>query len=659
MPPFVLGAALLFWGWQTDSVVVALAMAVALEARLLVASRWDLDRADFNRASDLSAVLLVLMIVYQVLTAETPRIVIGVIQWLPLIVFPLIAGQLYSAAGRARVALLWSQRTSPAGMPPVDLAPTYFGLCLLAASTGNGRMTFYAGLAALTAVALWRVRGRHRAGLWAATLAAAIALGWLGHVGMAAGVRELERRAQAWYWTWFRRGDVDPYRSTTAIGDVGELKLSDRILMRLDPGAGTGMPMLLRQASYNLYHAPAWVAVDAPFVRVQPEADGATWQLRADSDPPGRVTIAAYLDRGRGMLALPNGAARLDELMVVGLSQNRLRAVRVEEGLGLVSYTAHFPAGGADESPPTAPDLRVPAGDAEVAVRVAAELGLREREPADAVRVVRAYFLGGFSYSRYLGGPRPGKSALEDFLLTRRRGHCEYFATATVLLLRAAGVPARYAVGFAAHEWSRVEGRWVVRARDAHAWAVAWVDGKWIEVDTTPPDWVAQDGAPASAWTWAGDVWEWLKFLVSRWRWSERQDRLTGSLGWLLIPLTALLAWRLWARRRVSVAAPVTAAPTPRLGEDSEFYAVECRLRALGFARAPAEPLSCWLTRVVEATPPGVTTEALPALLALHYRHRFDPDGLPDAERGRLRAGAERWLADHVSAPASPRASAP
>src|SRR5204862_473640 len=83
---------------------------------------------------------------------------------------------------------------------------------------------------------------------------------------------------------------------------------------------------LLRQASYNLYHAPAWLAVDAPFVRVQPEADGATWQLRRDHDLAGRVTMSAYLTRGRGMLALPNGAARLDELMVVGLSQNRLRA---------------------------------------------------------------------------------------------------------------------------------------------------------------------------------------------------------------------------------------------------------------------------------------------------------------------------------------------
>ena len=661
MPPFVLGAALLFWGWQTGSLVVGVAMGLALEARVMIASRWDLGRTDFNRASDLSAVLLVLMAVYQGLANESARAVTGIIQWLPLIVFPLIAGQLYSAVGRVEVAVFfWSQRKTPGRTASVDLAPAYFALCLLAASTANARTTFYAGLAALSAVALWGARGRRGALGWSAALAVAIALGWIGHVGLAAGQRELERRAQALFFSWIRRGDIDPYRSTTSLGDIGELKLSDRVLLRVDPGPGARMPMLLRQASYNLYHAPAWLAVDAPFVRVQPEADGATWPLRRDQDPAGRVTVSAYLTRGRGMLALPNGTARLDELMVVGLSQNRLRAVRVEEGLGLVTYTAHFPEGGAAESPPTSADLRVPPGDAEVAARVADELALRGRAPTAVVDAVRAYFLGRFRYSRYLAGARPGKGALEDFLLERRSGHCEYFATATVLLLRAAGVPARYAVGYGAHEWSRVERRWVVRARDTHAWATAWVDGAWIDVDTTPPVWVTEEAGPDSAWQPLADLWEWGTFLFSRWRWSERQDRLTGSLGWLLIPLTGLLVWRLWARRRVGGPAVVTPAARPRgRGDDSEFYGVERRLSELGFARAAAEPLTRWLDSVVEAAPPGVATAPLPTLLALHYRHRFDPDGLSRTERGRLRAEAERWLADHASVPASPPASAP
>jgi transglutaminase-like putative cysteine protease len=46
------------------------------------------------------------------------------------------------------------------------------------------------------------------------------------------------------------------------------------------------------------------------------------------------------------------------------------------------------------------------------------------------------------------------ETPLARFLLRTRSGHCEYFATATVLLLRQLGIPARYAVGYAVHEAS-------------------------------------------------------------------------------------------------------------------------------------------------------------------------------------------------------------
>ncbi|HEU4367562.1 MAG TPA: transglutaminase-like domain-containing protein [Methylomirabilota bacterium] len=422
------------------------------------------------------------------------------------------------------------------------------------------------------------------------------------------------------------------------------------------------MPILLHQASYNVYHAPVWLAVDAGFVPVPPESDGATWRLRREAAADARLTLSAYLARGRGLLPLPYGAVRLDELMVVSLARNRFGAVRVDEGLGLVTYTAHFPRRGSGEAPGQPSDLQVPPREAAAVARVARELDLTGRSPAEAVAVVRAHFLGRFQYSRHLAGTRPGRTALDQFLTVTRRGHCEYFATATALLLREAGVPARYAVGYAAHEWSRVEQRWVVRARDAHAWALAWIDGAWVEVDTTPPGWIAEETGPATAWQPLADLWEWATFLLSRWRWSERRDRLTGRLGWLLLPLLAILAWRLWARRRVARPAAATTAPARRAslpGADSEFYGIERRLIALGFARSPGEPLGRWLEAVSNTAPPGLATAPLRVLLALHYRHRFDPAGLADAERRRLRADAEAWLAAHPPAPVSARAGAP
>ena len=96
----LLGIALVFWGWQTGLLPVGLAMAVALEARMLTRSRWDLSRHDFNRVSDLSAILLVGMAIYEVVANEMARAVTGIIQWLPMVTFPVIACQVYSAVGR-------------------------------------------------------------------------------------------------------------------------------------------------------------------------------------------------------------------------------------------------------------------------------------------------------------------------------------------------------------------------------------------------------------------------------------------------------------------------------------------------------------------------------------------------------------------------------
>ena len=129
---------------------------------------------------------------------------------------------------------------------------------------------------------------------------------------------------------------------------------------------------------------------------MQPESDGATWRLRRGVPADERLTLSAYLPRGRGMLALPNGTTQLDDLMVVSVARSRLGAVRVEEGLGLVTYTAHVPRRAPDDVPPKPADLRVPPREAATIERVAAELDLAARPPAEVVKTLRAYFLGRF-----------------------------------------------------------------------------------------------------------------------------------------------------------------------------------------------------------------------------------------------------------------------
>jgi protein-glutamine gamma-glutamyltransferase len=78
---------------------------------------------------------------------------------------------------------------------------------------------------------------------------------------------------------------------------------------------------------------------------------------------------------------------------------------------------------------------------------------------------------------------------LAYFLFTRKKGYCEYFASAMTVLLRTLGIPARLATGFQNGEYNPLSELWLVRASDAHTWVEAWIPGHgWTTFDPTPPD---------------------------------------------------------------------------------------------------------------------------------------------------------------------------
>lgn len=94
------------------------------------------------------------------------------------------------------------------------------------------------------------------------------------------------------------------------------------------------------------------------------------------------------------------------------------------------------------------------------------------------------------AYTLEMEAPPQGVDPIEDFLFTRRRGHCEYFAAGLTALLRSVGIDARVVTGYAAGEYNPVSGSWVVRKADAHAWVEAMVGTspvRWEVFDPTPP----------------------------------------------------------------------------------------------------------------------------------------------------------------------------
>jgi len=91
-------------------------------------------------------------------------------------------------------------------------------------------------------------------------------------------------------------------------------------------------------------------------------------------------------------------------------------------------------------------------------------------------------------YRYDLSSPSGGaENPLDDFLFNTRAGHCEFYSTAMVVMLRELGIPARNVTGFLGGTYNRFGNFYAVRQGDAHSWVEAFIDGLgWTTFDPTP-----------------------------------------------------------------------------------------------------------------------------------------------------------------------------
>jgi transglutaminase-like putative cysteine protease len=118
--------------------------------------------------------------------------------------------------------------------------------------------------------------------------------------------------------------------------------------------------------------------------------------------------------------------------------------------------------------------------------RLAAEIAGSASSNYDKAAALETYLKTHFGYTLQL--PRsPVTDPLANFLFERKQGHCEYFASSMAVMLRTLRIPSRVVNGFTSDEYNDLTGKYVVRARNAHAWVEAYFPGYgWVTFDPTP-----------------------------------------------------------------------------------------------------------------------------------------------------------------------------
>ncbi|HEX6178873.1 MAG TPA: transglutaminaseTgpA domain-containing protein [Thermoanaerobaculia bacterium] len=289
---------------------------------------------------------------------------------------------------------------------------------------------------------------------------------------------------------------------------------------------------------------------------------------------------------------------------------------------------------------------RVPPYPASQRVRA-----LGQRIMADAqgneqrAAVVERYLLENFEYVLRPEDIGRARMSLDEFLLTVRRGHCEYFAAGMVALLSTADVPARIVGGFYGGRLNPLTGYFVVRREDAHAWVEVWNGSRWVTYDPTPPSQRPGSGqsgigaymsalADSASFFWdryvltygLGDQVALAVELITRARAAIRGGRqsiaragdvITSAAA---IPVAAavigavVLAWAIALRRR------------------SPFELLARHMRAFGIEVEDAATMEEALARLRDESPEAAAK--LAPLIALYEEEQFS--GRRDPERRRM-----------------------
>ena len=648
--PFINGIALLLWGWECNYLIYAIPMAILLESARFIPWKISITNNEFNYIADLSSIIFLFVAIY-IFIENTYHGIYIILSLLPLLLFLLVLAQVYSIQGFIKPSALFIslRKTQSTGSDidnlDIDLSYPYFFICVIAASAGNQQpVFFYISVVILLSLALWCLKPPHTATfVWLPLILFTAISGYGGQIGMT----RLQSIAEATFLNWFDQfmwHNRDPRRTSTAIGSLGKLKQSDRIVLRVDPHAtNLHLPLLVREATYINYSYGVWTNYQEKFRLIDKDTKNNQWILNQPSKKQHRLSIVYYLDDQTAVVPAPQGTETITNVTASQIEYSPYGIISLEFNPGWIKYDALYNRDMVYDAEPGIDDLDVPEMYKADLQQLSNQLKLDAQSAPVAVDTVKHFFAENFKYSLTQNERYPRGKYLSRFLFDNRKGHCEYFATATALLLRTAGIPARYVIGYSVSEYSPLEKQYIARARHAHSWVLAYVDGKWQTVDTTPSIWASEEEMDVSALEPLVDLWSWFSYRISVWNASD-ENKISDILIWLLIPLSSFYIWNiLKKKKKANKNMPAQELPViKKPGVDTAFYKLAEEIGKKYIQKKPGQTLQQWIL-ILENTS---LYHDMKELVFLHYKNRFDPDGLTEEQKKLMNLTIENKLSE-------------
>ncbi|MBV8475847.1 MAG: DUF3488 domain-containing protein [Acidobacteria bacterium] len=260
--------------------------------------------------------------------------------------------------------------------------------------------------------------------------------------------------------------------------------------------------------------------------------------------------------------------------------------------------------------------LQLPGLDPRIG-NLAREVTAKSHNDYERAAAIEQYLRARYRYTLDLGHVQP-KDPIAYFLFERKRGHCEYFASAMAVMLRTLGIPSRIVNGFRGGDFNDITSQYVVRMRNAHSWVEAYLaDDGWISFDPTPANNLLNHGRPSRILLYldaAASFWrEWLinydfqhQRVLGQQATSSSHHVFEYTRAWGQEQYDVLLAWARRLRRDMTTAPKkwgrIAVALLFELLVGLKGGALVCKSsvlrRALRPERAPRNSATLWYERM-------------------------------------------------------------